>query len=141
MMCYSFKGGYISYLNLPIHEPVPDTTGKLFQMLRAGRLQPCLAKNTYINVSLANLISSTIKELHDTVPDWTPVLASSMDECANRNQAAPSRHVQQHPEPGAVRLLLPRPRPAVSRDYIHDFTPMGYVLAQGVAYRGILQKM
>ncbi|KAH7962260.1 hypothetical protein HPB52_015075 [Rhipicephalus sanguineus] len=51
---YCFTGGYISFLNRPILEEVPDTKEKLLAMLRTGRLQPCVSNNSFSSVLITS---------------------------------------------------------------------------------------
>ncbi|KAH7940067.1 hypothetical protein HPB52_020754 [Rhipicephalus sanguineus] len=47
MISQCFMGGYISLLNKPIMEEVPDTKAKLLAFLRKGRLEPCVVLHMF----------------------------------------------------------------------------------------------
>ncbi|KAL3214424.1 hypothetical protein MRX96_051476 [Rhipicephalus microplus] len=47
IMSHCFTGGYISFLNKPTMEEVPDTKEKLLAFLRKGRLEPCVVRNMF----------------------------------------------------------------------------------------------
>ncbi|KAK8777352.1 hypothetical protein V5799_029301 [Amblyomma americanum] len=140
MVSYSFTGGYISYLNLRGYEPVPDTTDKLFDMLKRGHIEPCLGRNTFINVSLAHPSSNMVMRLHDAVADWSPFILRTVDECAVRTIERRAvtfssllnleRHVYSHE--GQIQI---------SSEYIQDYMPLGYVIRRASPYKELLYSM
>ncbi|KAH6939047.1 hypothetical protein HPB50_015689 [Hyalomma asiaticum] len=90
--------------------------------------------------SFQNPFSPKIKQLHDSVPDWSAFLADSMEECVLRTvrrQAVMFSSLQNleryaYSHRGYVQI---------SREYIHDFTPMGYVLPKASPYKEVLQNV
>ncbi|XP_077497540.1 uncharacterized protein LOC144108136 [Amblyomma americanum] len=140
MVSYSFTGGYISYLNLRGYEPVPDTTDKLFDMLKRGHIEPCLGRNTFINVSLAHPSSNMVMRLHDAVADWSPFILRTVDECAVRTIERRAvtfssllnleRHVYSHE--GQIQI---------SSEYIQDYMPLGYVIRRASPYKEVLYRI
>ncbi|KAH7966644.1 hypothetical protein HPB49_018171 [Dermacentor silvarum] len=138
MMWYCFTGGYISFLNLPFYEEAPDTAQKVLAVFREGRLQPCIWKNSFLNVSLVHPKSTVMSHLRDAVGDWTPFMLEDMNECAERARRRQAVFISGswYQERYAYSL---RGEVEVSSESLNGFVLMSYVLPKASPYEDLIQ--
>ncbi|KAL1485865.1 hypothetical protein MTO96_047196 [Rhipicephalus appendiculatus] len=84
MISHCFTGGYISFLNKPIMEDVPDTKEKLLAFLRKGRLEPCVVQNMFEHQFILASPHPSAVALRDAVPEWSHFVAGDTRICARR---------------------------------------------------------
>ncbi|KAL3212971.1 hypothetical protein MRX96_035794 [Rhipicephalus microplus] len=86
IMTHCFTGGYISFLNKPTVEDVPDTKEKLLAFLRKGRLEPCVVQNMFEHVFILRSAHPSAMALRSTVKTWSPFVANDTHTCARRTR-------------------------------------------------------
>ncbi|KAL3224932.1 hypothetical protein MRX96_026316 [Rhipicephalus microplus] len=138
VVSYCFTGGYISFLNLPLYEEALDTVDKVLTAFTDGRLEPCIWKNSFVNVSLANPKSVLMSRLRDSVADWTPFMLEDMDECAERTRRRQAVFIEGILYQKRYAYSM-RGQVQVSTDSLHDFMFMCYVLPKASPYEDLIQ--
>ncbi|KAH6924400.1 hypothetical protein HPB50_016687 [Hyalomma asiaticum] len=77
-------GAYISFLNKPILEEVPDTKDRLLAFIRDGRLPPCVLGHSLEHLYMTTLEHPSMMLLRHAVRNWTEFAEHTMKECAER---------------------------------------------------------
>ncbi|KAL3212959.1 hypothetical protein MRX96_035782 [Rhipicephalus microplus] len=81
---HCFTGGYISFLNKPTLEEVPDTKERLVSFLRNGRLDPCIVKNDFEHILMTRSDYPQLRPLTNSVRNWTKFAENSKEACVER---------------------------------------------------------
>ncbi|KAL1486522.1 hypothetical protein MTO96_031348 [Rhipicephalus appendiculatus] len=106
---HCFTGGYISFLNKPILEEVPDTKEKLLAFLRNGRLEPCIVKNEYEHILMTRSDYPPLRPLRNAIRNWTKFTANSKATCVERTIQRKAVFFGAAIGIGAVRYIPPGP--------------------------------
>ncbi|CAN8002246.1 unnamed protein product [Ixodes hexagonus] len=138
MTLYTFTGRLTSYLHLPLLETVPDTNDKLLKALRTGSIEPCVARNSFVNVTLLTPRTEILTQIRDSVPDWGPYVVNSLYLCGNRTRdhravtfsSILNLEDLQYRLPGLVEI---------AKEYVDDNTPMSYMLPKASVYKEEMQ--
>ncbi|KAL1422346.1 hypothetical protein MTO96_022220 [Rhipicephalus appendiculatus] len=138
VVSYCFTGGYISFLNLPLYEEAPDTVDKVLTAFTEGRLEPCIWKNSFVNVSLVNPKSGLMSRLRDSVADWTPFMLEDMDECAERTRRRQAVFIEGILYQKRYAYSM-RGQVQVSTDTLQDFVFMCYFLPKASPYEDLIE--
>ncbi|CAN8011223.1 unnamed protein product [Ixodes pacificus] len=140
MMLYTFTGRLTSFLHLPIMESVPDTNDKLLQALRSGSVEPCVGRNSFVNVTLMDPRTETLTKIRDSVWDWGPFVVDSLLLCGNRTKDHRAVTFSSILNLEELEFIL-QGFVKISKEYVDDNTPMSYMLPKASAYKEDMQNV
>ncbi|CAN8028927.1 unnamed protein product [Ixodes persulcatus] len=140
MMLYTFTGRLTSFLHLPIMESVPDTNDKLLQALRSGSVEPCVCRNSFVNVTLMDPRTETLTKIRDSVWDWGPFVVDSLLLCGNRTKDHRAVTFSSILNLEELEFML-QGFVKISKEYVDDNTPMSYMLPKASVYKEDMQNV